>query len=83
MYNFSSFVFVVSCGVELFGICEDDWMFFYLLLCYVVEWMFVEMGLFYGGIMVFFVESLDIFVEDMKCVWLILLFGVLCIWIKF
>ncbi|WP_132457401.1 AMP-binding protein [Pseudomonas aeruginosa] len=83
MHNFSSFAFAASRGVELFGTREDDRMLSYLPLCHVAERMFVEMGSLYGGTTVFFAESLDTFVEDMKRARPTLLFGVPRIWTKF
>lgn len=83
MHNFSSFAFAASHGVELFGTREDDRMLSYLPLCHVAERMFVEMGSLYGGTTVFFAESLDTFVEDMKRARPTLLFGVPRIWTKF
>ena len=83
MHNFSNFAFGASRGLELFGVGENDRMLSYLPLCHVAERMFVEMVSFYGGSTIFFAESLDTFLADLKRAWPTVMFGVPRIWTKF
>ncbi|MDP3847912.1 MAG: AMP-binding protein [Pseudomonas sp.] len=83
MHNFSNFAFGASRGLELFGVGEEDRMLSYLPLCHVAERMFVEMTSFYGGSTVFFAESLETFLEDLKRARPTVMFGVPRIWSKF
>ncbi|MDO9320987.1 MAG: AMP-binding protein [Pseudomonas sp.] len=83
MHNFSNFAFGASRGIELFGVGEDDRMLSYLPLCHVAERMFVEMTSFYGGSTIFFADSLDTFLEDLKRARPTVMFGVPRIWTKF
>ena len=83
MHNFSNFAFGASRGLELFGVGENDRMLSYLPLCHVAERMFVEMISFYGGTTVFFAESLDTFLVDLKRARPTVMFGVPRIWTKF
>ena len=83
MHNFSNFAFGASRGLELFGVDENDRMLSYLPLCHVAERMFVEMVSFYGGSTIFFAESLDTFLTDLKRARPTVMFGVPRIWTKF
>ncbi len=83
MHNFSNFAFGASRGLELFGVGEADRMLSYLPLCHVAERMFVEMTSFYGGATIFFADSLDTFLEDLKRARPTVMFGVPRIWTKF
>ncbi len=83
MHNFSNFAFGASRGLELFGVDENDRMLSYLPLCHVAERMFVEMVSFYGGSTIFFAESLDTFLADLKRARPTVMFGVPRIWTKF
>lgn len=83
MHNFSNFAFGASRGLELFGVGEDDRMLSYLPLCHVAERMFVEMISFYGGATVFFADSLETFLVDLKRARPTVMFGVPRIWSKF
>ena len=83
MHNFSNFAFGASRGLELFGVGENDRMLSYLPLCHVAERMFVEMVSFYGGSTIFFAESLDTFLADLKRARPTVMFGVPRIWTKF
>ena len=83
MHNFSNFAFGASRGLELFGVDENDRMLSYLPLCHVAERMFVELASIYTGQTVFFAESLDTFLEDLKRARPTVMFGVPRIWTKF
>ena len=83
MHTFSNFAFGASRGLELFGVDENDRMLSYLPLCHVAERMFVEMVSFYGGSTIFFAESLDTFLADLKRARPTVMFGVPRIWTKF
>ena len=67
----------------MFGVGADDRMLSYLPLCHVAERMFVEMVSFYAGSTVFFAESLDTFLADLKRARPTVMFGVPRIWSKF
>nr|WP_239482209.1 AMP-binding protein [Pseudomonas insulae] len=83
MQTFSNFAFAAEHGLQLFQTREDDRLISYLPLCHVAERMFVEQGSLYGGETVFFAESLDTFLADMKRARPTLMFGVPRIWTKF
>lgn len=83
MHSFANFAFGATRGLQLFGITEDDRMLSYLPLCHVAERMFVEMVSFYAGSTVFFAESLDTFLGDLKRARPTVMFGVPRIWSKF
>ncbi|MCO6059290.1 AMP-binding protein [Pseudomonas sp. MOB-449] len=83
MHNFSNFAFAASHGVQLFQTGEDDRLLSYLPLCHVAERMFVEMGSLYAGQTVFFAESLDTFLDDLRRARPTAIFGVPRIWTKF
>lgn len=83
MHNFSNFGFAAGHAVQLFGVNESDRVLSYLPLCHVAERMFVEMASLYGGQTVYFAESLDTFLEDLKRARPTVMFGVPRIWTKF
>ncbi|AYC33375.1 AMP-binding protein [Pseudomonas cavernae] len=83
MHNFGNFGFAGSNGLEMFQTQENDRLISYLPLCHVAERMFVELGSLYGGQAVFFAESLDTFLEDLKRARPTMMFGVPRIWTKF
>ncbi|CAD5109625.1 AMP-binding protein [Zestomonas carbonaria] len=83
MHNFGNFAFAAENGLKLFETTDDDRLISYLPLCHVAERAFVEMGSLYGGQTVFFAESLDTFLEDLKRARPTLMFGVPRIWTKF
>ncbi|MCG4453422.1 AMP-binding protein [Pseudomonas sp. MMS21-TM103] len=83
MHNFSNLGFAASHATELFGVGEDDRVLSYLPLCHVAERMFVEMASIYSGQTVFFAESLETFLEDLKRARPTVIFGVPRIWTKF
>lgn len=83
MHNFSNYAFAASHAIELFGVGEQDRVLSYLPLCHVAERMFVELASLYGGQTIFFAESLDTFLEDLKRARPTVIFGVPRIWTKF
>lgn len=83
MHHFANFGFAASNAIALFGVGEDDRVLSYLPLCHVAERMFVEMASIYGGQTVYFAESLDTFLDDLKRARPTVMFGVPRIWTKF
>ncbi|WP_332847154.1 AMP-binding protein [Pseudomonas lactucae] len=83
MHSFGALGFAATHGAELFGLGEDDRLLSYLPLCHVAERMFVEMASIYTGQTVFFAESLDTFLTDLRRARPTALFGVPRIWTKF
>ncbi|MFI8382691.1 AMP-binding protein [Pseudomonas sp. NPDC079086] len=83
MHHFSNFGFAASRATELFGVGEDDRVLSYLPLCHVAERMFVELASIYAGQTIFFAESLDTFLDDLKRARPTVMFGVPRIWTKF
>jgi long-chain acyl-CoA synthetase len=83
MHNFGNFGFTATNATALFGVCESDRVLSYLPLCHVAERMFVELASLYGGMGVFFAESLDTFLVDLRRARPTVFFGVPRIWTKF
>lgn len=83
MHNFANFGFAAGNAIKLFGVGEDDRLISYLPLCHVAERMFVELASIYAGQTIFFAESLDTFLEDLKRARPTVMFGVPRIWTKF
>jgi long-chain acyl-CoA synthetase len=83
MHNFGNFGFTASHATALFGVGESDRVLSYLPLCHVAERMFVELASLYGGMSVFFAESLDTFLVDLRRARPTVFFGVPRIWTKF
>ncbi|WP_017529292.1 AMP-binding protein [Pseudomonas fluorescens] len=83
MHSFGALGFAATRGAELFGLGEGDRLLSYLPLCHVAERMFVEMAAIYTGQTVFFAESLDTFLADLRRARPTALFGVPRIWTKF
>ncbi|MBC3209825.1 AMP-binding protein [Pseudomonas sp. SWRI111] len=83
MHSFANLGFATSRGTQLFGLNENDRLLSYLPLCHVAERMFVELASIYTGQTVFFAESLDTFIIDLKRARPTAMFGVPRIWTKF
>lgn len=83
MHNFANFGFAADYAVRLFGVGEDDRLISYLPLCHVAERMFIEMASIYAGQTVFFADTLDTFLEDLRRARPTVMFGVPRIWTKF
>jgi long-subunit acyl-CoA synthetase (AMP-forming) len=83
MHNFNNFAFTATQGRELFAVSENDRVLSYLPLCHVAERSFVEMSSLYGGLEIYFAESLDTFVDDIRRARPTVFFAVPRIWTKF
>jgi long-subunit acyl-CoA synthetase (AMP-forming) len=83
MHSFGNLGFATTHGTRLFGLNESDRLLSYLPLCHVAERMFVELASIYTGQTVFFAESLDTFLTDLRRARPTALFGVPRIWTKF
>ncbi|MCX7081549.1 MAG: AMP-binding protein, partial [Pseudomonas sp.] len=83
MHSFGNLGFATTHGTQLFGLGESDRLLSYLPLCHVAERMFVELASIYTGQTVFFAESLDTFLTDLKRARPTALFGVPRIWTRF
>lgn len=83
MHSFGNFGFTGRKAVDLFGVNEGDRGLSYLPLCHVAERIFVEIASIYGGHTVFFAESLDTFIHDIRRAQPTLFFAVPRIWTKF
>ncbi|MDD1004477.1 AMP-binding protein [Pseudomonas sp. TNT2022 ID642] len=83
MHSFANLGFATTRGTQLFGLNENDRLLSYLPLCHVAERMFVELASIYTGQTVFFAESLDTFINDLKRARPTAMFGVPRIWTKF
>jgi long-chain acyl-CoA synthetase len=83
MHSFDALGFAATRGTELFGLGEGDRLLSYLPLCHVAERMFVEMAAIYTGQTVYFAESLETFLADLRRARPTALFGVPRIWTKF
>ena len=83
MHNFGNLGFAATRGTQLFNLNESDRLLSYLPLCHVAERMFVELASIYTGQTVFFAESLDTFLVDLRRARPTALFGVPRIWTKF
>lgn len=83
MHSFGALGFAATRGTALFGLGEGDRLLSYLPLCHVAERMFVEMASIYTGQTVFFAESLETFLVDLRRARPTALFGVPRIWTKF
>lgn len=83
MHSFANLGFATTHGTQLFGLNENDRLLSYLPLCHVAERMFVELASIYTGQTVFFAESLETFITDLKRARPTAMFGVPRIWTKF
>jgi len=83
MHSFANLGFATTRGTQLFGLNEQDRLLSYLPLCHVAERMFVELASIYTGQAVFFAESLDTFITDLRRARPTAMFGVPRIWTKF
>jgi long-subunit acyl-CoA synthetase (AMP-forming) len=66
MHSFGALGFAATGGTELFGLGEGDRLLSYLPLCHVAERMFVELAAIYTGQTVYFAESLETFLRDLR-----------------
>nr|WP_298137877.1 AMP-binding protein [uncultured Pseudomonas sp.] len=83
MHSFGNFGFAAGHATELFSVGEQDRVLSYLPLCHVAERMFVELASLYSGLTIYFAESLDSFLVDLRRARPTVIFGVPRIWTKF
>jgi long-chain acyl-CoA synthetase len=83
MHNFGNFGFAAGRAIALFGVTDQDRVLSYLPLCHVAERMFVELASLYAGQAVYFAESLDTFVHDLRRARPTVFFSVPRLWTKF
>ncbi|NWA09907.1 AMP-binding protein [Pseudomonas gingeri] len=83
MHSFATLSFAANHAIGLFGLGEKDRLLSYLPLCHVAERMFVELASLFTGQTVFFAESLDTFLVDLRRARPTAMFGVPRIWSKF
>ncbi|TXH85916.1 MAG: AMP-binding protein [Pseudomonas sp.] len=83
MHSFANFGYTAGRATELFGVVESDRVLSYLPLCHVAERVFVELASLYTGMTVFFAESLDTFLNDLRRARPTVFFAVPRIWTKF
>ncbi|WP_439862184.1 AMP-binding protein [Pseudomonas sp. MBLB4136] len=82
MHSFGNLGFAASHAIELFAVGEADRLLSYLPLSHVAERMFVELASLYAGQTVYFAESLDTFLVDIRRARPTVIFGVPRIWTK-
>ena len=83
MLSFRNMAFAADGGMEVLQVGSNERMLSYLPLAHVFERTFVELASLYAGFHVFFAESLDTFVEDMKRAQPTLFLSVPRLWVKF
>ncbi|KPA97691.1 AMP-binding protein [Pseudomonas asplenii] len=83
MHSFATLSFAANNAVGLFGLGEGDRVLSYLPLCHVAERMFVELASIFTGQTIFFAESLETFLVDLRRARPTAMFGVPRIWSKF
>ncbi|WP_417518174.1 AMP-binding protein [Marinobacter sp.] len=83
MLSFRNMAFAAEGGMEVLQVGSNERMLSYLPLAHVFERTFVELASLYAGFHVFFAESLDTFVEDMKRAQPTLFLSVPRLWVKF
>ncbi|MDO6442099.1 AMP-binding protein [Marinobacter sp. 2_MG-2023] len=83
MLSFRNMAFAAAGGMEVLQVGPDERMLSYLPLAHVFERTFVELASLYAGFHLFFAESLDTFVEDMKRAQPTLFLSVPRLWVKF
>lgn len=83
MLSFRNMAFAADGGMEVLQVGPNERMLSYLPLAHVFERTFVELASLYAGFHLFFAESLDTFVEDMKRAQPTLFLSVPRLWVKF
>ena len=83
MHSFGNFGFTASQAVALFDIGEQDRLLSYLPLCHVAERIFVQLASIYAGQTIYFAQSLETFVHDIRRARPTVFFAVPRIWTKF
>lgn len=83
MLSFRNMAFAATGGMEVLQVGPNERMLSYLPLAHVFERTFVELASLYAGFHLFFAESLDTFVEDMKRAQPTLFLSVPRLWVRF
>ncbi|MGO1463212.1 MAG: AMP-binding protein [Marinobacter sp.] len=83
MLSFLNMAHSATGGLEVLQVGPNERMLSYLPLAHVFERTFVELASVYAGFHLFFAESLDTFVEDMKRAQPTLFLSVPRLWVKF
>jgi len=83
MLSFRNMAFAADGSLQVLQVGHDERMLSYLPLAHVFERTFVELASLYAGFHIFFAESLDTFVEDMKRARPTLFLSVPRLWVKF
>jgi long-subunit acyl-CoA synthetase (AMP-forming) len=83
MHSFASASAPALNSIQEFDVTPDDRMLSYLPLAHVFERAIVECGSFYSGFHIYFADSLETFLEDMKRARPTLFISVPRLWLKF
>ncbi|SOB75792.1 Long-chain acyl-CoA synthetase (AMP-forming) [Marinobacter sp. LV10R510-11A] len=83
MLSFRNMALAAEGGLEVLQVSSDERMLSYLPMAHVFERTFVELASLYAGFHLFFAESLDTFVEDMKRAQPTLFLSVPRLWVRF
>lgn len=83
MLSFLNMAHSAEGGLEVLQVSSSERMLSYLPLAHVFERTFVELASLYAGFHLFFAESLDTFVDDMKRAQPTLFLSVPRLWVKF
>jgi len=83
MLSFRNMAFAAAGGMDVLQVGPNERMLSYLPLAHVFERTFVELASLYAGFHLFFAESLDTFVEDMKRAQPTLFLSVPRLWVRF
>ncbi|PCM46089.1 AMP-binding protein [Marinobacter sp. ANT_B65] len=83
MLSFRNMAFAADGSLQVLQVGHEERMLSYLPLAHVFERTFVELASLYAGFHIFFAESLDTFVEDMKRARPTLFLSVPRLWVKF
>ncbi|PPI85532.1 AMP-binding acetyl-CoA synthetase [Marinobacter maroccanus] len=83
MLSFGNMAYAAEGGMEVLGVGSEERMLSYLPLAHVFERTFVELASLYAGFHLFFAESLDTFVEDLRRAQPTLFLSVPRLWVKF
>ncbi len=83
MLSFGNMAFAAAGGTQVLGVGPEERMLSYLPLAHVFERTFVELGSLYAGFELYFAESLDTFVEDLRRAQPTLFLSVPRLWVKF
>jgi len=83
MLSFANMAFAAAGGIKTLKVGGDERMLSYLPLAHVFERTFVELASLYAGFELYFADSLDTFVQDLKRARPTLFLSVPRLWVKF